>query len=134
MFTRKRSTEMYRGYSRVYGTDEYFESGGWGHNVNLQKWWNSMIPHHSMFVFNDLRFTTAPTLSVICTKDVVYRKSVSFMKRSEIVKTVVRPSLRFTIFCEKGARVIWFMLPSMLHQADQFRNLLIKPVYFFVFC
>jgi hypothetical protein len=27
MSTRKRSTEMYRGYSRVYGTDEYFESG-----------------------------------------------------------------------------------------------------------
>ena len=27
MSTRKRSTEMHRGYSRVYGTDEYFESG-----------------------------------------------------------------------------------------------------------
>ena len=39
MSTRKRSTEMYRGYSRVYGTDEYFESGvgggggGGGHNI-----------------------------------------------------------------------------------------------------
>jgi len=30
MSTRKRSTEMYRGYFRVYGTDEYFESGGGG--------------------------------------------------------------------------------------------------------
>ena len=28
-------TEMYRGYSRVYGTDEYFESGGRGHNIYL---------------------------------------------------------------------------------------------------
>ena len=25
MSTRKRSTEIFRGYSRVYGTDEYFE-------------------------------------------------------------------------------------------------------------
>ena len=33
MSTRKRSTEMYHGYSRVYGTDEYFESGGRGHNI-----------------------------------------------------------------------------------------------------
>jgi hypothetical protein len=24
---------MYRVYSRVYGTDEYFESGGRGHNI-----------------------------------------------------------------------------------------------------
>jgi hypothetical protein len=24
---------MYHGYSRVYGTDEYFESGGRGHNI-----------------------------------------------------------------------------------------------------
>jgi hypothetical protein len=24
---------MYRGYSRVYGTDENFESGGRGHNI-----------------------------------------------------------------------------------------------------
>jgi hypothetical protein len=30
MSTRKRSTEMYRGHSRVYGIDEYFESGGGG--------------------------------------------------------------------------------------------------------
>jgi hypothetical protein len=26
---------MYRGYSRVYGTDENFESGGRGHNIYL---------------------------------------------------------------------------------------------------
>jgi len=35
MSTRKRSSEMYRGNSRVYGTDEYFESvcgAGRGHN------------------------------------------------------------------------------------------------------
>jgi len=33
MSTRKRPTEMNRGYSLVYGTDEYFESGGRGHNI-----------------------------------------------------------------------------------------------------
>jgi hypothetical protein len=33
MSTRKRPTEMNRGYSMVYGTDEYFESGGRGHNI-----------------------------------------------------------------------------------------------------
>jgi hypothetical protein len=25
--------KLYRGYSRMYGTDEYFESGGRGHNI-----------------------------------------------------------------------------------------------------
>jgi len=28
MSARKRSSEMHRGYSRMYGTDEYFESVG----------------------------------------------------------------------------------------------------------
>ena len=41
--------------------------------VNLQKWWNSMTPHcnyvHSTFV---LRFTIAPTQSVICDQKMSY--------------------------------------------------------------
>jgi len=35
MSTRKRPTEMNRGYSLVYGTDEYFESGERGHNIHF---------------------------------------------------------------------------------------------------
>jgi hypothetical protein len=30
----------------------------------------------------------------------------------------------------KSLKVFWLILPSMLHQADQFRNQLIQPVYF----
>ena len=33
MSTKIRSTEKYRGYSRRHGADEYFESGGKGHNI-----------------------------------------------------------------------------------------------------
>jgi hypothetical protein len=33
MSTKIRTTEKYRGYSRVHGADEYFESGGRGHNI-----------------------------------------------------------------------------------------------------
>ena len=33
MSTKIRTTEKYRGYSRVHEADEYFESGGRGHNI-----------------------------------------------------------------------------------------------------
>ena len=47
-------------------------------------------------------------------KNGVYRKLISFVKRSYIVKIVVRPSLRFTTFCEMGA---WHLLISFSYKA-----------------
>ena len=53
---------------------------------------------HSRFVFYDLRYTTSPTQSVIGDQ----KCPISEVgKRSYIVKTVVRQSLRFTTFIFK---------------------------------
>ena len=64
---------------------------------NLQKWWNIMIPHcnnvHSTFVFNNLRFTTAPTQSVICDR------KCRISKVGKVLETVVnRKDSRTTYF------------------------------------
>jgi hypothetical protein len=39
-------------------------------------------------------------------------------------------NLRFSALEPEPSSVFWLILPSMLHQAGQFRNQLIQPVYF----
>jgi len=53
-----------------------------------------MIPH-----CHDVHLTFVLTIDDLRPKNIVCLKSVSFVKRSYIVKTVVCPSLRFTTFC-----------------------------------
>ena len=39
-------------------------------------------------------------------------------------------NLRFSALEPEPSSLFWLILPSMLHQAGQFRNQLIHPVYF----
>jgi hypothetical protein len=79
MSTKIRTTEKYRGYSRVHGADEYFESGGRGHNI----YFTTKYRGQQRIFFHCLKFDDISTfrfkfgiLGTFCNFDVKYCQEI----------------------------------------------------------